>query len=138
VLLSLDDAHRVHIAEAIPVTPDLAPGTQLALALAAVSARYTTSHSTSAAMHFASVAAVVQALEIGLFDLGGVVVDGGCGERNPRGANRPPTTVPDEWRILLVLDRKRIGVHGEEESATFARLPAFAAKGRCRTSAGLC
>jgi predicted sugar kinase len=27
---------------------------------------------------------------------------------------------------LVVLDRKRIGVHGEEENAAFARLPAFA------------
>ena len=58
---------------------------------------------------------------IGLFDSGGVVVDGGC-----RGPTRAAPIVsripfPDEWRIVLVLDRKRTGVHGEEEHAAFAR-----------------
>jgi len=128
VLLSLDDAYRVHIAEAIPGHAGLGSGTQLALALAA---GIRTLHNIPLDIRgdaFRLGRGRRSGVGIGLFDLGGVVVDGGCGERTRVAPIVSRIPFPDEWRILLVLDRKRIGVHGEEESATFARLPAFAAK----------
>lgn len=59
------------------------------------------------------------------FDMGGVLVDGG-----PRsGADSPPVLArhdfPAAWRIVLVDDPRRVGLHGEAERTTIARLPPF-------------
>ena len=127
VLLSLNGAHHVHIAEAIPGHAGLGSGTQLALALAA---GIRTLHKMPLDIHgdaFRLGRGRRSGVGIGLFDLGGVVVDGGCGDRTRVAPIVSRIPFPDEWRILLVLDRNRIGVHGEEENAAFARLPAFAA-----------
>ena len=64
---------------------------------------------------------------IGLFNSGGVVVDGGCKDPSRAAPIVSRIPFPDEWRVVLVLDRKRTGVHGEEERSVFARLPPFAA-----------
>jgi len=127
VVLSLDGAHHVHIAEAIPGHSGLGSGTQLALAIAA---GIRTLHNMPLDIRgdaFRLGRGRRSGVGIGLFDLGGVVVDAGCGDRTRVAPIVSRIPFPDEWRILLVLDRKRIGVHGEAESATFARLPAFAA-----------
>ena len=132
VLLSLDGAHHVQIAEAIPGHAGLGSGTQLALALAA---GIRTLHNMPLdirgdAFHLGR--GRRSGVGIGLFESGGVVVDGGCGDRTRVAPIVSRLPFPDQWRILLVLDRKRIGVHGEEESAAFARLPAFAATDAAR------
>jgi beta-RFAP synthase len=62
---------------------------------------------------------------IGLFDRGGVVVDGGHGP-NTRAApivSRLP--FPEQWRVLVVLDASRQGAHGPDETEAFAKLPPF-------------
>ena len=35
---------------------------------------------------------------------------------------------PEDWRLLLVLDRQRRGVHGDREKGAFGRLPEFPAE----------
>jgi beta-RFAP synthase len=71
---------------------------------------------------------------VGLFDRGGLVVDGG------RGENLRPAPViarmpfPEHWRILVVLDPARQGKHGPEEITAFENLPAFPGE----TAAHLC
>jgi len=72
---------------------------------------------------------------IRLFELGGFIVDGGRGA-----AARPAPVVsrmpfPEPWRVLVVLDPARQGVHGAEEDAAFAQLaaqPADRAAHACR------
>ena len=91
------------------------------------SAGSTICRSTFAATHFVLAAAAVPGSGSGLFNSGGVVVDGGCKDPTRAAPIISRIPFPDEWRIVLVLDRKRTGVHGEEESAAFARLPSFAA-----------
>jgi beta-RFAP synthase len=62
---------------------------------------------------------------IGVFEQGGLVVDGG------RGANTvtPPVLshmdVPETWRFILVLDARGQGLHGEREVQAFSLLPPF-------------
>jgi beta-RFAP synthase len=127
VSLSLDGPHEVHVAEAIPGHAGLGSGTQLALALAA---GIRTLHKMPVDIRgdaFRLGRGRRSGVGIGLFDSGGVVVDGGCGDRTYAAPIVSRISFPDEWRILLVLDRKRMGVHGEEENAAFARLPPFAA-----------
>lgn len=56
---------------------------------------------------------------------GGVAVDGGKGP-----TDAPPPIIarlpfPDAWRVMLVLDPRTEGFHGEAELEAFASLPAF-------------
>ena len=66
---------------------------------------------------------------IGLFEAGGLIVDGGHGqsdkERVPPVLARLP--FPEAWRVILVLDPSQAGVHGIEERQAFAKLPRFEA-----------
>ena len=58
---------------------------------------------------------------IGLFEQGGLVVDGGRGSARRRLiVSRLP--FPEQWRILVVLDPHRQGVHGPDERELFGKL----------------
>jgi len=132
--LGLRGDHCVDIVEAIPGHAGLGSGTQLALALAAA----------LRALHELPLDVRGDAVRlgrggrsgvgIGLFDGGGVVVDGG---RGAAGAAAPVISripFPAAWRIVLVLDPRRSGVHGAEESAAIASLPPMPAA----TAAQIC
>jgi beta-RFAP synthase len=60
---------------------------------------------------------------IGLFDRGGVVVDGGRGANTRIAPIISRLPFPEHWRVLVVLDPARQGAHGPDEAAAFARLP---------------
>jgi beta-RFAP synthase len=81
---------------------------------------------------------------IGAFLHGGVLVDGGhdvsapggntvraIDVDAPRGSRVPPILArldfPDAWRAVLVIDERLHGLHGGQEAAAIAALPAFAA-----------
>ncbi len=57
------------------------------------------------------------------FERGGFIVDGGRGALD----HPPPILLradfPEAWRVLLILDTRTTGVHGEAEAQAFARLP---------------
>ncbi|MEJ2376174.1 MAG: GHMP kinase [Pseudolabrys sp.] len=125
--LGLRGGCRVDIVEAIPSHAGLGSGTQLAIALGAGIRRLN-----GLPLDIRGDAVRLgrggrSGIGIGVFDAGGVVVDGGRGD----GARAAPIVsripFPNAWRILLVLDRARTGVHGDDESAAFARLPVFPA-----------
>lgn len=120
--LDLSGAYDVRIDEAVPAHVGLGSGTQLALALAAALRR----------LHGLPIDACHDAVRlgrgarsgigIGLFERGGLVVDGG---RGPAGTVAPIVSqmpFPEQWRILLVLDPHRQGVHGPDERDIFGRL----------------
>ena len=116
---------RISMEEAIPPHAGLGSGTQLALAvgagMAALFGLDVRTVEVAAALNRGS----RSGLGIGLFDRGGFVVDGGAA-----GDGIPPPVIsrlpfPAEWRLLLVFDRGREGVHGEAEIEAFAALPRF-------------
>ena len=121
----LSEGVRIEVEEAIPPHAGLGSGTQLALAVGAGMAALF-----GLDVRTAEVAAALErggrsGLGIGLFDRGGFVVDGGTA-----GDGIPPPIIarlpfPPEWRLLLVFDRGREGVHGEAEIEAFAALPRF-------------
>jgi beta-ribofuranosylaminobenzene 5'-phosphate synthase len=59
---------------------------------------------------------------IGLFDSGGLVVDGGRGPLTSAAPVVSRMPFPDHWRILVVLDPHRQGVHGADERDVFSKL----------------
>ncbi|MFL5062873.1 MAG: beta-ribofuranosylaminobenzene 5'-phosphate synthase family protein [Xanthobacteraceae bacterium] len=121
--LGLDGSYRVEVGEAIPAHAGLGSGTQLALALAAGVRRL---HGLPLDLRGDAVRlrrGARSGVGIGLFAQGGLVVDGG------HGANAGPAPIisripfPEHWRVLIVLDPARQGLHGTPEGEAFAALP---------------
>lgn len=121
--LALDAAHAVKIWEIVPAHAGLGSGTQLALAVAAGLRRLYNLPLDLEGDAWRLGRGTRSGIGIGLFRDGGLVVDGGRGHE-PRPApivSRLP--FPKSWRILVILDPQRRGLHGPDEVATFAALP---------------
>ncbi|MGO9673224.1 MAG: beta-ribofuranosylaminobenzene 5'-phosphate synthase family protein [Methylocella sp.] len=123
--LDLPGAYRVTIDEAIPDHVGLGSGTQLALALA------------SALRHLEGLAPDVpgdalalqrsqrSGIGVGLFERGGVIVDGGRAEATITPPVIARLDFPAAWRVMLVLDSRLKGLHGAQETESFAALAPF-------------
>jgi beta-ribofuranosylaminobenzene 5'-phosphate synthase len=120
--LALGNGHSVRISEVVPAHAGLGSGTQLALAVAAGLRR----------LHNLPLDVEGDALRLGrgrrsgiglgLFSRGGLVVDGGRADEL-----KPPPIIshlplPRRWRILVILDPQRQGMHGPQEAAAMAAL----------------
>jgi beta-ribofuranosylaminobenzene 5'-phosphate synthase len=123
--LRLTGNYAVKVEQTVPAHAGLGSGTQIALA---VSAGLRVLHDLPPDLAGDAVRlgrGGRSGIGIGTFDRGGLILDGG------RGAETSPPPVisrlafPDPWRVILVLDPSRHGVHGAEESAAFASLPPF-------------
>lgn len=121
-----EGGYHVDVEEAIPAHAGLGSGTQLSLAIGTAIAKLEGRNRT--ATEIAGVAARGARSGIGLaaFTGGGFVIDGGRGNSNCAPAVTLTSEFPEEWRILLMLDKGRTGVSGPEETEAFAALPVFA------------
>jgi beta-ribofuranosylaminobenzene 5'-phosphate synthase len=123
--LGIADSHELVVHHAIPAHAGLGSGTQLALAVAAALRAlhgYPLDPRDDAALLDRGARS---GIGIGIFEQGGLVVDGGRDE-----GNRVPPIVsrlkfPARWRVLLVLDDRRQGMHGAAERQAFRDLPRF-------------
>lgn len=124
--LALDGSHHVEISEVVPAHSGLGSGTQLALAVAGAIRR----------LHNRPLDVEGDALKlgrgarsgvgIGLFHHGGLVVDGGRGRKSVPAPVISRLAFPDRWRILVILDPDRRGLHGADETGAFATLAPMA------------
>jgi beta-RFAP synthase len=116
----------VTVETAIPAHAGLGSGTQLGLALGVGAARMGGLDVGSREIAHLLERGARSGIGIGAFDRGGFLVDGG------RGADgkAPPIVArldfPPAWRVLLVLDATRAGLHGAGERQAFGTLPPFA------------
>ncbi|MCJ2085727.1 GHMP kinase [Methylobacterium sp. E-005] len=115
----------IAVERAIPAHAGFGSGTQLGLAVAAAMARL--NGAPFAADAFAATLDRGNRSGVGLcaFTEGGLIVDGG---RGPDGG--PPPVIarlpyPEDWRIVLIVDPERAGVHGVPEVEAFRDLPRF-------------
>ncbi len=121
----LPDGARIEVEAAIPPHAGLGSGTQLALAVGTGMAKLFDLDLRTVEIAAALDRGARSGLGIGLFDQGGFVVDGGSA-----GDGVPPPVIarqpfPAGWRLLLVFDRTRQGMHGEAEIEKFAALLRF-------------
>lgn len=118
------DPITVRIREAIPAHAGFGSGTQLGLAIGAGLARLLERSEPLEAIAELLERGARSAIGLGAFATGGFLVDGG---RAPEDRVPPPVTVrlpfPEAWRILLIFDPTRTGVHGPSEISAFAALP---------------
>lgn len=123
--LNVSDKLNVIIESAIPEHVGLGSGTQMSLAIgSALNAFY------GLGLTVRDIAALMDrglrsGIGIGVFEQGGLVVDGGRGEKTIT----PPVIVhldiPEDWRFILVLDKRGQGLHGQQEIEAFKALPLF-------------
>jgi len=126
-LLDRDGAYHLIVEETVPAHAGLGSGTQIALAVAAGVRR----------LHDLPLDVPGDAIQlgrgarsgigIGLFTRGGLVVDGGRGPNATAAPIISHMPFPDSWGVLVLLDPACQGLHGREEAAAFAALPAFSA-----------
>jgi len=130
--LQVSDKVNMFIEEAIPEHVGLGSGTQMSLAVgSALNALY------ALGLSVREIAALTErglrsGVGIGVFEHGGLVVDGGRGENTIT----PPVLVhmdlPEEWHFILVFDERGQGLHGQQEIQAFRRLPPFPQKEAAR------
>ena len=116
------DGHVVNILQTVPAHAGLGSGTQLALAVASGIRR----------LHNLPLEIEEDALRlgrgarsgigIGLFHRGGLVVDCGHGSQSRVAPILTQLPFPEHWRIIVVLDPRRGGVHGRDEASAFTGL----------------
>lgn len=128
----LEGAHDLTVEAAIPAHGGLGSGTQMALAVGCAVTRL---HGVAAAP--TDLAQLLDrgtrsGIGLGAFLQGGVLLDGGRGI-----AETPPPIIarfpfPADWRVLLITDQSRPGLHGAQEIAAFEGLPPFPAEAAAR------
>jgi beta-RFAP synthase len=126
--LGLGDGVAIRLQQVIPEHAGLGSGTQMGLAVAAAIARLHGLELPPAELATLTGRGLRSGIGIGVFTEGGFIVDGG------RGATTvvPPVIArlafPEAWRILLIFDRDRQGVHGAREVQAFAELPEMSSR----------
>ena len=123
--LNVSDKLAITIEAAIPEHVGLGSGTQMSLAIgSALNAFY------GLGLTVRDIAAVMDrglrsGIGIGVFEQGGLVVDGGRGEKTITPPVLSHMDVPDDWRFILVFDQRGQGLHGQQEIQAFKELPPF-------------
>ena len=121
-VLDIENTCHVRIDEVVPAHAGLGSGTQIALAVAAGVRRF---HGLPLDVRGDAIRlerGARSGVGIGLFDHGGLVVDGGRGPLTTAAPVVSRMPFPEQWRILVVLDPHRQGVHGPDEREVFSKL----------------
>ena len=123
------DPLAVRLERVLPAHAGLGSGTQLALALGRAFAELHGLDMGTAELAGAMDRGKRSGAGVAGFDRGGLLVDGG---RRADGAVAPLLArldFPPAWRVLLLIDPRASGLHGETERAALAALPALAEAG---------
>jgi len=123
--LGIGGAFDVRIKEVVAAHAGLGSGTQLALAVAAALRRLHGLPLDVARDAIRLGRGARSGVGVGVFEHGGLVVDGGRGPTRTAAPIVSRMPFPEPWRILLVLDRHRQGVHGLAERESFNMLAPF-------------
>jgi beta-RFAP synthase len=123
--LDVSDKLNITIEAASPEHVGLGSGTQMSLAIGiALNEIY------GLGLTVRDIASVMDrglrsGVGIGVFEQGGLVVDGGRGENTITPPVLVHMDVPDNWRFILVFDQRGQGLHGYQEIQAFKKLPPF-------------
>ena len=124
-VLNVSDKLHFELQSCIPEHVGLGSGTQMSIAVGlALSAFY------DLGLNVRDVARLTargarSGIGIAIFEQGGLVVDGGRGENTVTPPVISRMNVPDDWRFILVFDKRGQGLHGDQEIQAFKELPPF-------------
>ena len=116
---------RITVEATIPAHTGLGSGTQLALALGVGLARLAGRGTTAREVAQLLERGRRSGIGLGAFEQGGFLLDGGRADDG-----QPPPIIarlpfPDGWRLLLIFDGERQGLHGTSETGAFGSLPPY-------------
>ena len=123
--LNVSDKLSIIIEAAIPEHVGLGSGTQMSLAIgSALNVFY------NLGLTVRDIAALMDrglrsGIGIGVFEQGGLVVDGGRGKKTITPPVLVHLDIPETWRFILVLDQRGQGLHGQQEIQAFKELPPY-------------
>ena len=123
--LQVPNALSVHVSAAIPEHVGLGSGTQMALAIGMGINRYYGLDLSVRDIACLTDRGARSGIGIGVFEKGGLVVDGGRGPATLTPPLLVQMHVPDSWRFILVFDQRGQGLHGDQEINAFKQLPVF-------------
>jgi beta-RFAP synthase len=124
-VLNVSEQLQLDFKSKIPEHIGLGSGTQLALAIGVA-----LNHFYQLGLNIRDLAVLSDrgtrsGIGIGVFERGGLVVDGGRGELTKIPPVISQLPIPEEWRFLLVFDKRGQGLHGQSEIQAFKALPPF-------------
>jgi beta-RFAP synthase len=123
--LNVSDRLEVIIETAIPEHVGLGSGTQMSLAIGMALNTYYDLGFTVRDIAALMDRGLRSGIGIGIFEQGGLVVDGGRGEKTITPPMLVHMDIPNDWRFILVLDQRGQGLHGLQEIQAFKELPPF-------------
>lgn len=123
--LNVSDSVAIEILSAIPEHIGLGSGTQMALAIGMGLNRFYELGLTVRDIAQLADRGARSGIGIGVFERGGLVLDGGRGPTTTTPPLLVQMAVPDDWRFILVFDQRGQGLHGEQEINAFKQLPPF-------------
>lgn len=123
--LAVSDQLAITIKAAIPEHVGLGSGTQMSMAIGAALNEFY-----GLGLSVREIAAMTDrglrsGIGIGVFELGGLVVDGGRGDKTITPPVLSHIDMPEDWRFILVFDQRGQGLHGQQEIQAFKELPPF-------------
>lgn len=123
--LNVSDNIQIDIESAIPEHVGLGSGTQMSLAIgSALNELYNLGLTTREIAKLTD-RGMRSGIGIGVFERGGLVVDGGRGENTVTPPVISHMDIPEQWRFILVFDKRGQGLHGDQEINAFKELPTF-------------
>jgi beta-RFAP synthase len=123
--LGLDTTIKLIISSAIPAHAGFGSGTQLALAIAAAFRRFGRLPLDAREDAHLLDRGARSGVGVALFERGGLAVDAGRGPNTEVPPVVARVNFPRDWRVLLIMDLRIEGSHGEAERRAFAGLPRF-------------
>jgi beta-ribofuranosylaminobenzene 5'-phosphate synthase len=126
--LGLDTRKKLIISSAIPAHAGLGSGNQLAMAIASAFRRFANLPLDARGDARLLDRGARSGVGAALFERGGLVVDAGRGPNTEIPPVVARVNFPQDWRVLLILDPRIEGAHGEAERRAFAGLPHFPAE----------
>jgi len=124
-ILKVSDKVQIDIEAAIPEHVGLGSGTQMSLAIGSVLNIFYDLGLTAREIAEITARGKRSGIGIGVFEQGGLVVDGGRGEQTKTPPVISHMDIPEQWRFILVFDQRGQGLHGEQEINAFKKLPVF-------------
>jgi len=124
-VLNVSDQLNIEIEAAIPEHVGLGSGTQMSLAIGTALDRFY-----DLGLSVRDIASMMDrglrsGIGIGIFERGGLVVDGGRGEKTVTPPVLAHFDIPADWRFILVFDKRGQGLHGQQEIEAFKQLPPY-------------
>jgi beta-ribofuranosylaminobenzene 5'-phosphate synthase len=123
--LHVSDKVEITIESAIPEHVGLGSGTQMALAIGSALNTFYGLGLTIRRLAALMDRGLRSGIGIGVFERGGLVVDGGRGSQTVTPPVIARFAMPSDWRFILIFDKRGQGLHGHMEMEAFQRLPAF-------------